>query len=306
MVVRTGGQQKIINRPVSKLSTGQWPVPNLEVKKFECSVFLVNTVRTKVKRQMLPNLPTKWVYGQKLPFGESNVAEFKEVTVFSGLFRDKSLGKTGLTKYRETIMAFLNSGMGYLFMGIKDDSTIVGVENVTPDKIDALKLWIDSHFNALVYTDGKPLDPTKVSIKLNVYDMENSLRKIIVIEARNTGKLFDIMTYSGTIVHRLNASNFRIVAEPIYRKRDVKGMIYAMRGQIERIISERKRAISDLKERHREEMERAVLAERASIREYIDKISKSLYERYKFESDLGGYLSTNTIISVAKYILCLR
>jgi hypothetical protein len=114
------------------------------------------------------------------------------------------------------------------------------------------------------------------------------------------------MTYSGTIVHRLNASNFRIVAEPIYRKRDVKGMIYAMRGQIERILSERKRAISDLKERHREEMERAVLAERASIREYIDKISKSLYERYKFESDLGGYLSTNTIISVAKYILCLR
>lgn len=255
---------------------------------------------------MLPLLPTKWIYGQKLPFGESNVAEFKEVTVFSGLFRDKSLGKTGLTKYRETIMAFLNSGMGYLFMGIKDDSTIVGVENVTLDKTDALKLWIDSHFNALVYTDGKPLDPTKVSIKLNVYDMEDSNRKIIVIEALNTGKLFDIMTYSGTIVHRLNASNFRIVAEPIYRKRDVKGMIYAMRGQIERVISERKRAISDLKEKHREEIERAVLAERASIRDYIDKISKSLYERYKFESDLGGYLPTSTIISVAKYILCIR
>lgn len=255
---------------------------------------------------MLPQLPTNWIYGQKLPFGESNVVEFKEVTVFSGLFRDKTLGKTGLTKYRETIMAFLNSGMGYLFMGVKDDSTIVGVENVTFDKTDALKLWIDSHFNALVYTDGKPLDPTKISIKLHVFDMEASLRKIIVIEAQNKGKLFDIMTYSGTIVHRLNASNFRIIAEPIYRKRDVKGMIYAMRGQIERVISERKRAISDLKEKHREEIERAVLNERASIREYIDKISKSLYDRYKFESDAGGYLSTRTIISVAKYILCVR
>lgn len=93
---------------------------------------------------MLPILPKVWKYGEKLPFYESSTVEFKEVTVFSGLFRDKSLGKTGLTKYRETLIGFLNSGRGYLLMGIKDDATIVGVENVTCEKIDMLQLWLDS------------------------------------------------------------------------------------------------------------------------------------------------------------------
>jgi hypothetical protein len=249
---------------------------------------------------MLPLLPEKWVYGNKVPFFESSVVEFKEVTVFSGLFRDKTLGKTGLTKFRETIVAFLNGGKGYLFMGIKDDATIVGVENLTCESIDMLKLWLDSNFNTLIYTDGEPIDPVKVSIKLFVYPVENYGSNIILIECINTGKLFNIMTCSGTMIHRLNASNYKVVSEPVYRKREVKGMICSMQAQLRHTMAEKKRAIEDLKEKHQEEIDRIVKYERANIREYVDKISTSLYEKYREQN------KDSFIIDLVKYLLCIK
>jgi len=251
---------------------------------------------------MLPILPNKWVYGEKVPFLESADIEFKEVKVFSGLFRDTSQGaKTGLTKYRETVIGFLNSGKGYLFMGIKNDGTIVGVENITSENIDMLKLWIDSSFNGLVYTDGKPLDPSKISIKLLIFPVENYASKVVIIKCINSGKLFNIMTQSGTIFHRLSASNYKIVSEPIYRKRDVKGIICSMQSQINKVISEKKRAIEDLKEKHKDAIKEIVQKERNSIRNYIDKISTSLYDKYKLENR-KSYL----FVDVIKYLLCIR
>jgi len=250
---------------------------------------------------MLPTLPKVWKYGEKLPFYESSTVEFKEVTVFSGLFRDKSLGKTGLTKYRETLIGFLNSGIGYLLMGIKDDATIVGVENVTCEKIDMLQLWLDSSYHGLVYTDGKPLDPSEISLKLHTFPLENYISCVIVIEAINKGKLFNIMTCSGTMIHRLNASNLKITAEPVYRKRDVKGMICSMQEQMRREIADKKRAIRILEERHCEEIKQILQAERNSVREYIEKISCSLYEKYKRDGN-----EITPILRFIKYLLCIK
>lgn len=252
---------------------------------------------------MLPLIPPIWVQGTKTPFLESNVVEFKEVTVFSGLFRDSSLGKTGLTKFRETIVGFLNAGSGLLIMGVKNDGTIVGVENMTVETTDLLKLWVDSSFNSLIYTDGKPLDPAKVSIKMAIYPVSGKDSNIIVVECINKGKLFNIMTRSGTIVHRLNASNFKVFSEPVYRQRDVKGMIYSMQRQIEQVNAEKKRAIADLREQHEEDIKKAIRDERNGIREYIDNISKSLYIKYKrqWEEEMGLISVVNTV----KYILCM-
>ena len=105
---------------------------------------------------MLPILPEKWVYGERVPFQESNLVEFKEVSVFAGLFKNKSLGTSGLPKYRETIIGFLNGGQGYLIMGVKNDGKIIGIENIEDETMDQFKLWIDGCFNTLVYKNGKP------------------------------------------------------------------------------------------------------------------------------------------------------
>ena len=234
---------------------------------------------------MLPTLPPVWVYGTKAPFQEGTSVEFKEVTVFSGLFRHKSVGNSGLPKYRETIIGFLNSGSGLLIMGIKNDGTIMGVEDTNDKTMDMFKLWVDSHYNSLVYKNGKSIDPSTISIKYYTYPVTNrtTSAQIIVVEAINKGTTMDIMTRSGTVVHRLNASNFKLTSEPVYRKRDVKGMIYAVKTQLHTMLADKKRMIEDLQEKHEEDLKRAIHAERQSIRDYVEKISVSLYDRYNNE-----------------------
>ena len=234
---------------------------------------------------MLPTLPEKWVFGEKVPFQESSLVEFKEVTVFAGLFKNKSLGSSGLPKYRETIIGFLNGGNGYLIMGIKNNGTIMGVENITDDIMDKFNLWIDGSFNTLVYKNGKPIDPSEITIKVHVFPVEGRDSKIIVIEVENRGKFMDIMTRSGTIIYRLNASNFKVTSEPIYRKRDVKGMIHAVQGKLQMVIEEKRKAIERLQDKHQDEIKEILRSQVKESRAYIDQISRSLYEKYKIEDE---------------------
>ena len=234
---------------------------------------------------MLPTLPEKWVFGEKVPFQESSLVEFKEVTVFAGLFKNKSLGSSGLPKYRETIIGFLNGGNGYLIMGIKNNGTIMGVENITDDIMDKFNLWIDGSFNTLVYKNGKPIDPSEITIKVHVFPVEGRDSRIIVIEVENRGKFMDIMTRSGTIIYRLNASNFKVTSEPIYRKRDVKGMIHAVQGKLQMVIEEKRKAIERLQDKHQDEIKEILRSQVKESRAYIDQISRSLYEKYKIEDE---------------------
>jgi hypothetical protein len=198
-------------------------------------------------------LPKTWVYGEKVPFTESNTIEFKRVSVFSGLFIHSSIN-SGLPKYKETLIGFLNSGGGYLFMGILDDGTILGVDDLTESGLDKLNLWVDSCFNCLVYKDGKPINPSKLSLRIHVFPVQGKDTHVVMIEASNHGLPMDIMTRSGTIIYRLNASNYKVCVEPVYRKSDVKGMIGAIQSQMQSIIDEKHQAIRDLKEAHAEEI----------------------------------------------------
>lgn len=225
--------------------------------------------------------PQQWVFGEKVPFQESNILEYKEVTVFAGLFRHKSLGSSGLPKYRETIIGFLNGGKGYLIMGIRNDGTIMGVENISDEMMDKFMLWIDGSFNSLVYKNGKPIDPSKITIKVHIFPVSGreTEARVIVIEVENRGKIMDIMTRSGSIIYRLNASNFKVSSEPIYRKRDVKGMIHSIQTQMQLVIDEKRKIIEKLQDKHKDEINDILRSQVKEIRE----ISESLYIRYKNE-----------------------
>jgi hypothetical protein len=205
------------------------------------------------RRRKRMELPKTWVYGEKVPFTESNTVEFKRVSKFSGLFIYSS-SNSGLPKYKETLIGFLNSGGGYLFMGILDDGTILGVEDMTESGLDKLNLWVDSCFNCLVYKNGDPINPSELSLRIHTFPVAGKDTHIVMIEAINKGMPLDIMTRSGTIIYRLNASNYKVCVEPVYRKSDVKGMISSIQQQMQRIIDEKHRAIRDLKEAHAEEI----------------------------------------------------
>jgi len=218
-------------------------------------------------------LPLRWVYGEKLPFQESNLVEFKEVSVFSGLFKH---AHSPLQKYKETIAGFLNGGRGYLIMGIKDDGTITGVDDMTNESLDKFKLWIDSCFNTLIYRDGKPMDPAEISINFKTFPIENSKLKIVLIDVLNKGLPMNIMTRSGTIIYRLNASNFKLSSEPVYRKRDVKGMIQSIQNQM-------RQTMDDLQTKH----DLIIKSQEKEMKQCIEQVSKSLYDKYKMEESLG-------------------
>jgi NAD(P)-dependent dehydrogenase (short-subunit alcohol dehydrogenase family) len=83
-------------------------------------------------------IPKSWVYNEKVPFSESNNVEFKQVAIFSGLFKHKASTVSALPKYRDTLIAFLNGGGGYLFMGIHNDRTIMGVNDMTDEDFDSV------------------------------------------------------------------------------------------------------------------------------------------------------------------------
>lgn len=225
---------------------------------------------------MLPILPQKWIFNDRVPFQESNLVEFKEVSIFSGLFRNKASKISTLPKYRETITGFLNGGQGYLIMGVKNDGTIMGVQNMTDESIDKFKLWLDGSFNSLIYKDGKPIDPSRISITFKKFPVEGNSSNVIVIEVINKGMLMNVMTRSGTLVYRLNASNFKISSEPVYRKRDVKGMIHSIQTQMQHSIKE-------LQDKHQEEIKNLIRGQEKELKTYVDKISDSLYDKYRIE-----------------------
>jgi len=232
-------------------------------------------------------IPKSWVYNEKVPFSESNNIEFKQVAIFSGLFKHKASTVSALPKYRDTLIAFLNGGGGYLFMGIHNDRTIMGVNDMTDADFDKLNLWVDSTFNILVYKNGQPLDPSKAKLVVTAFPVENAPVKshVILIKVSYSGENNGIMTRGGTIVYRLNASNYKISSEPIYRSRDVRGMIHSIQTQMQAVINDKHKALKLLQEKHKEEMDLAIKAEKErgelQMRMVMAQVSESLYTIYR-------------------------
>ena len=123
---------------------------------------------------------------------------------------------------------------------------------------------------------------------------------IAIIEAENKGKIMDIMTRSGTIIYRLNASNFRVCSEPVYRKRDVKGMIHSVQIRLQTVIDEKRKIIEKLQEKHNDEVKEILKGQAKETRAYIEQISQSLYEKYNdYKED------TSLCSKITKYVISL-
>jgi predicted HTH transcriptional regulator len=231
-------------------------------------------------------LPSVWKLNEKFPYEEGTHVEFKLANRFDGALI------TSLPKYRETIAGFLNVGGGYLILGVRDDGIICGMGDVTSTTMDKIRVWADAVFGSLMYTNGDKLDPLETSIKVYDYIVEDSdvRRYIVVIEAKTCSTELQIQTKGGEIIYRLNASNYKMTTEPIYRKSDVQGIVRTIQEQSKEIIKTQHRAISELHKKHQEEIE-ALLAEEKErsekeMKEVLELVSSSLYTMYRNESSL--------------------
>jgi hypothetical protein len=175
-------------------------------------------------------------------------------------------------------------------MGILDDGTIVGGENLTPEFLDRFNLWIDSCYGTFTCKDGGPIDPCKIQMKIHTFPVHcaPTTTHILVVEVINKGVPLNIMNRSGVIIYRLNASNYKMITEPVYKKRDVKGMIQSIQGHMQQIIDEKHRALEDLQEKHLDDIKAVIKRESKIARNYVEKISESLYTKYKIEQEKQG------------------
>ncbi len=249
---------------------------------------------------MLPVLPAKWVAGAQMPFGEGTNAEFKLAKSFSGALH------TSLTKYRETVCGFLNSGGGYLILGVDNKGMIVGMDEVNAVTMDKVNVWADSIFGTLSLKDGTPLNPNNTSVKVKAYDVEGTEgRQVVVVEALHSGQALEIMTKGGDIFYRLNASNYRLSSEPVYRKRDVEGMLQTARVQMQEVIDMQHKAMKEMQERHRQEVFRVMSQEKdkseKQMREIMSQVSLSLYKMYHPVGAPPSFCSR-----LVRYVLCRR
>jgi len=220
-------------------------------------------------------LPPKWVIDEKMPSTEGTNLEFKEA------FRLKGAMQTSLPKYRETLIGLLNVGGGYLVLGVTNKGVIQGMEESDDDTLDKFRVWVDAQYGSLLYRDGSRLDPQLTSLKVKVFPVEQTDRRVIAIEAFNTMDSLQIQTGSGEIIYRLNASNYKLRTEPIYRHRDVQGLIRTVQIQMQGIIKEQHDTIRKMNEKHHVEMARALQVEKErnekAMRLMIHSLSANLY-----------------------------
>ena len=157
---------------------------------------------------------------------------------------------------------------------------------MTDGALDRFNLWIDSTFNVIMYKDGGPIDPSLTSLKVHTFPVEGTDQNtfVVCVEAIHKGEALDIMTRAGKIIYRLNASNYKIASEPMYRKRDVQGMICAIQTQMQAVINDKHKALKILQEKHKEEIEALLRGEKERseqhIRTVMTQVSESLYSKY--------------------------
>jgi predicted HTH transcriptional regulator len=217
-------------------------------------------------------LPQKWVVGEKMPCVEGTNIEFKESRNLRGSMA------TSLSKYRETLTGLLNVGGGYLILGVTDQGIIKGVDESDDDALDKFRVAIDILYGELNYKDGSPLDPELTSLKVKVFPLQNTEKKIIVIEANNTADILTIQSGGGYLIYRLNASNYRLRSERIYRHRDVQGLVKTVKQKMSLMLDEQHKRHKEILKAQRDKSEK-------EMAELIKTISDSLYETYNGRSE---------------------
>jgi predicted HTH transcriptional regulator len=143
-----------------------------------------------------PNLEGCTVF----PLPEGSQLEFKQS--FRSSMSDKIIA---------TICAILNTGGGYLVIGVQDtDRVIIGIK--TDKDMDCFLLMLDSiyHHSHILKKDGSPVNVGAITSRV-VRTTNNKDLLVVTINAE-PGEKYSLK--DGTVWYRLSASNFKQTALP--------------------------------------------------------------------------------------------
>lgn len=135
-----------------------------------------------------------------------------------------------------TICGILNSGGGYLVVGVEDDTRrIVGIK--TDKSMDNFLLMIDSiyHHNHIKKLDGSPIPLN--TIKTGIVSAAGGKELLVVTITAEEGEKYTIK--DGTIWYRLAASNYKQTTMPtIYNEKEMDVIITKKLAEQEKILTQ--------------------------------------------------------------------
>jgi predicted HTH transcriptional regulator len=220
----------------------------------------------------LIKIPTDLSNLKKFPYSESKHIEYK-------------LGiKTFTTeKIYELVCSFLNSGGGYIIVGVEDTThNIVGISN--EKEIDNIILICDQIItNNIIVLQDNTCGLHKNNIIISTIDVNNT-KKIIIIKII-PDKNKEYMLKEGTIWMRLNASNYKLRGCKLYTEADVSSKINTT---IQNINREYKKNIKKLEKQFEEINSKYIQlqSENASNKNTIIQLKNNIKNKDEYKEKL--------------------
>ena len=200
---------------------------------------------------------------RKFPFAESQNFEYKECLNIS--FKDKILS---------TICAFLNSGGGYLILGVRDNLDICGIDP-TPKELDCFLLKIDQiiHHSQIVTCDNDNI-PFK-TIVTRIIKLSTNRTLIIIKVSKLINSLYKLS--DGSVYYRLNCSNYKVSSSKVYNQSQMWALIEKERNDVQ---SQHIEFLNALREKLSSEHEKytELLKEKYALEEENKKLRELLIE----------------------------
>jgi predicted HTH transcriptional regulator len=175
-----------------------------------------------IDKLLLPRYLLNDVY----PYTEGIQLEFK-----------KTFHINQLSKYRETICAFLNTNGGHIIFGILDNCIIEGCPLAESEK-DKILLYVDSMYNILKKLNGDSIELN--CIKVNFEEIAKNLF-IIIISCYKKNNYDTFQFLGGDAWIRMNASNMKTKYGKLYNVQDILNIKNKMYRKHDEIINKVKK-----------------------------------------------------------------
>jgi len=187
---------------------------------------------TKVVDDIDKLLLPRYLLNDVYPYPEGVQLEFK-----------KTFHINQLSKYRETICAFLNTNGGHMIFGVLDNCTIQGCQLADSEK-DRILLYVDSIYNILKKTNGENIEPN--CIKIYFEEIAKDLFIIIISCYKNNFLVSNDKNYAyqflgGDSWIRMNASNMKTNYGKLYNVQDILNIKNKMYRKHDEIVNKYKK-----------------------------------------------------------------
>jgi predicted HTH transcriptional regulator len=230
-----------------------------------------------IDKLLLPRYLLNDVY----PYPEGTQLEFK-----------KMFHINQLSKYRETVCAFLNTNGGHIIYGILDNGLINGT-SLSDNEKDKILLYIDSLHNIMKKPNGEciPIDCLKVYFE----EIAKNLFIVIVSCYKRDDSTYQFLGGDSWI--RMNASNMKTRYGKLYSVQDVLNLRIKLHKKHDEVIDKYKREYEKC-ENHTIIMVNNILLKKLETDQKLDATKKKFNINYYYIHFIWLIIATISLVKI--------